>query len=248
MTQVATERAEPWLARFGGRISSEWETAKGLQVLEEDPPVYAATQRWMEAADWIVWQLTGTYLSNACTAGCKALLQDGAHPSRDYLAALNPAFADFYETKVEHLIAPLGARAGGLSAQAAAWTGLPEGIAVCVGNVDAHVTAPAAKATRPGQMVAIMGTSTCHVMSSDQLAAVPGMCGVVADGIVPGLWGYEAGQSGVGDIFGWWAQHFVPARYERDAEAAGRSVQEHLTELAAAQAVGEHGLVALDWQ
>jgi L-ribulokinase len=92
-----------------------------------------------------------------------------------------------------------------------------------------------------------MGTSTCHVMSSASLGEVPGMCGVVDGGIVEGLWGYEAGQSGVGDIFGWFVEHSVPPAYVEAAQAAGRSVHEHLTELAAAQAVGEHGLVALDW-
>ena len=134
-----------------------------------------------------------------------------------------------------------------MTAEAAAWTGLPEGIAVAVGNVDAHVTAPAAQAVEPGQMVAIMGTSTCHVMSSDVLAEVPGMCGVVDGGIVPGLWGYEAGQTGVGDIFGWFVETNVPPSYADEAAERGLGVHEHLTELAAAQPVGAHGLVALDW-
>jgi L-ribulokinase len=96
-------------------------------------------------------------------------------------------------------------------------------------------------------MVAIMGTSTCHVMPSDRLAEVPGMCGVVRDGIVPGLWGYEAGQSGVGDIFAWFVDNAVPASYDRAASERGLSLHDHLTELAAAQQVGQHGLVALDW-
>jgi len=141
----------------------------------------------------------------------------------------------------------LGARAGGLSAEAAGWTGLPEGIAVAVGNVDAHVTAPAAGAVEPGQMVAIMGTSTCHVVSAVELREVPGMCGVVDGGIVEGLWGYEAGQSGVGDIFGWFVEHGVPPEYHERAAARGITVHELLTELAGEQVVGQHGLVALDW-
>jgi L-ribulokinase len=116
-----------------------------------------------------------------------------------------------------------------------------------VGNVDAHVTAPAAQAVEPGQMVAIMGTSTCHIMSSDTVAEVPGMCGVVDGGIVAGLWGYEAGQSGVGDIFGWYVDNCVPPAYVEAAAERGIGVHEHLTELAARQAVGEHGLIALDW-
>ncbi len=247
INELARKREEPWLPRYGGLISSEWEFAKGLQLLEEAPDVYAATEHWVEAADWIVWQLTGTYVRNACTAGYKGIRQDGAYPSSDFLRELHPGFEGFVTDKLDHEIGALGDRAGGLSAEAAAWTGLPEGIAVAVGNVDAHVTAPAANAVEPGQMVAIMGTSTCHVLSGADLHEVPGMCGVVDGGIVPGLWGYEAGQSGVGDIFGWFVEHNVPADYQRRAAERGISVHDLLTELAAAQAIGEHGLVALDW-
>lgn len=245
---LAAERGESWLARYGGRISSEWEFAKALQLLEEDPEVYAATERWVEAADWIIWQLCGRYVRNACTAGYKGIYQDGRYPSAAYLEALNPGFADFVTTKLDHEIGQLGERAGGLTAEAARWTGLPEGIAVCVGNVDAHVTAPAARATEPGQMLAVMGTSTCHVMPSDALGEVPGMCGVVDGGIVPGLWGYEAGQSGVGDVFGWFVDTQVPPDYVQAAAGQGVGVHDYLTGLAAAQQVGAHGLVALDWQ
>ncbi|MDQ1495755.1 MAG: L-ribulokinase [Actinomycetota bacterium] len=245
---VAAERGETWLPRYGGRISSEWEFAKALQLLEEDPEVYAATNRWIEAADWIVWQLCGAETRNACTAGYKGIYQDGGWPSADYLAALNPAFATFAEQKLAYPLSPLGGRAGSLTAEAATWTGLPEGIAVSVGNVDAHVTAPAAKATMPGQMLAIMGTSTCHVMNGDHLSEVPGMCGVVADGIVAGSWGYEAGQSGVGDIFGWFVDNCLPGDYAAKAAALGLDAHEYLSSLAAQQRAGAHGLIALDWQ
>ncbi|WP_235496802.1 ribulokinase [Leifsonia sp. Root4] len=245
---LAAERGEAWLPRYGGLISSEWEFAKGLQLLEEAPALYAEMEHWVEAADWIVWQLTGEYVRNACTAGYKGIWQDGDYPSSDFLAALNPAFSGFVSDKLEHRIGQLGDAAGTLSAEAAAWTGLPEGIAVAVGNVDAHVTAPAAQAVLPGQMVAIMGTSTCHVMNSDTLAEVPGMCGVVDGGIVSGLYGYEAGQSGVGDIFAWYVKNQVPARYFEAADAAGSSIHQYLTDLAYREPVGAHGLVALDWQ
>jgi L-ribulokinase len=247
INDLAAKRGESWLPRYGGFISSEWEFAKGLQVLEEDPEVYAAMQHWVEAADWIVWQLTGTYTRNACTAGYKAIRQDGKYPNRDFLAELNPDFADFVIDKVEWPIIDLGERAGDLSARAAEWTGLPEGIAVAAGNVDAHVTNPAGQAIEPGQMVAIMGTSTCHTMNSDQLHEVPGMCGVVDGGITKGLWGYEAGQSGVGDIFGWFVHNSVPEAYAAEARSRGISPHELLAEKAAAQKVGEHGLLALDW-
>ncbi|WP_309116460.1 ribulokinase [Saccharothrix sp.] len=247
INHLAELRGEPWLPRYGGLISSEWEFAKGLQVLEEAPEVYAAMAHWVEAADWIVWQLTGTYVRNECTAGYKGIRQDGAYPSPEFLKALNPDFERFVADKLDHPLGALGDRAGSLTAQAAEWTGLREGIAVAVGNVDAHVTAPAAKAVEPGVMVAIMGTSTCHVMNGAELRDVPGMCGVVDGGIVPGLWGYEAGQSGVGDIFGWFVDHGVPPEYHERARERGISVHELLTELAAGQEIGEHGLIALDW-
>ncbi|GAB3523885.1 ribulokinase [Arthrobacter monumenti] len=247
INQLAEERGEAWLARYGGLISSEWEFAKGLQVLEEDPEVYAAMDHWVEAADWIVWQLAGGYVRNACTAGYKGIYQDGEYPSEDFLSALNPEFKDFVAAKVEHRIGRLGEAAGMLTEEAAAWTGLPAGIAVAVGNVDAHVTAPAARAVEPGQMVAIMGTSTCHVMNGEGLAQVPGMCGVVDGGILDGRWGYEAGQSGVGDIFGWFVNNCVPAAYSEAAATRGVGVHEYLTDLASGQRIGEHGLIALDW-
>ncbi|MER6285231.1 ribulokinase, partial [Streptomyces sviceus] len=236
---LAAETKEPWLQRYGGKISSEWEFAKALQVLEEDSEIYDHMERWVEAADWIVWRLCGTYVRNACTAGYKGQYQDGVYPSATHLGALHPDFAGFVTDKLDQPIGQLGEPAGTLTAEAAAWTGLPEGITVCVGNVDAHVTAPAAAAVEPGQMVAIMGTSTCHVMSSDQLGTVPGMCGVVDGGILPGLWGYEAGQSGVGDIFAWFVRTGFPAEYAEKAAAAGQTAHEYLTALAAGQKVGE---------
>ncbi len=247
INQLARDRKEKWLPRYGGQISSEWELAKGLQLLEEAPEVYNKMYKFVEAADWIVWQLCGTYVRNACTAGYKGNLQDGQYPSREYFKALNPAFEMFAEEKIAHTIGELGDNAGPLTAQASEWTGLPTGIAVAVGNVDAHVTAPAAKATEPGQMVAIMGTSTCHVMNHDAITEVPGMCGVVDGGIVSGLYGYEAGQSGVGDIFAWYVDNQVPQKYFDAAKAANKSIHQYLTDLAADEAVGAHGLVALDW-
>jgi L-ribulokinase len=244
---VARERGEPWLPRYGGLISSEWEFAKALQVLEEDPEIYERMDRFVEGADWIVWQLCGRQTRNTCTAGYKGIFQDGGYPSEDYLRALDERFANFVSEKIGGPLDDLGARAGDLTAQAAEWTGLPEGIAVAVGNVDAHVTAPAARAIEAGQMLAVMGTSTCHIMNGEELAEVPGMCGVVQGGVTPGLWGYEAGQSGVGDIFAWFADNAVPPRYHEEARAKGVDLHGHLSELAGEQEVGAHGLLALDW-
>src|SRR5215472_7558269 len=248
ITALAHERGEKWISRYGGRISSEWQFAKALQVLEEDPEIYRRTQRWIEAADWIVWQLCGSETRNACTAGYKGIYQDGHYPSAEYLKALHPEFGDFAQTRLAGLpLSPLGSRAGRLTSAAAALTGLPQGIAVAAGNVDAHVTAPAARSIAPGQMLAIMGTSTCHVMNGDTLAAVPGICGVVDGGIIAGLFGYEAGQSAVGDIFAWWIGQGVPETYLAAARRSGMNLHEYLSSRCESQPVGAHGLVALDW-
>lgn len=244
---LAHERGEKWIARYGGKISAEWQFAKALQVLEEDPEVYARCARWIEASDWIVWQLTGTESRNACAAGYKGIHQDGSYPTEEYLAALHPDFADFARTRLEFPLSALGSRVGSLTARAAQWTGLPEGIAVAAGNVDAHVAAAAAQAVENGRLLAIMGTSSCHVVNGPALADVPGICGVVSGGIVEGAYGYEAGQSAVGDIFGWAIGQGVPADYAAEAASRGENLHTLLTRKAAAQPVGGHGLVALDW-
>jgi L-ribulokinase len=248
INQAAHDRHEKWINRYGGKISSEWQFAKALQVLDEDEEMYQRAGRWIEAADWIIWQLCGSETRNACTAGYKGIYQEGQYPSQEFLGALDRRFASFAADKLAHPISPLGALAGRLTPAAAALTGLPEGIAVAIGNVDAHVTVPAAGPVAPGKMVAIMGTSTCHMVNGTELAEVPGMCGVVDGGIVAGLWGYEAGQSGVGDIFAWFTRNGVPGQYAEEARRRGVSLHQLLDEMAAAQAPGASGLIALDWE
>lgn len=247
ITALATSRREPWLPRYGGLVSSEWQLSKGLQLFEEDREVYDAMWRHVEAADWMVWQLGGTYAKNASIAGYKGNLQDGAYPDAGFLDELSPGFSSYVSEKLAGDVIQLGALAGHLTERAAAWTGLPVGIPVAAGNVDAHVSNPAAKAVEPGQLVAIMGTSSCLIVSGTELHEVPGMCGVVDGGVIAGLYGYEAGQSGVGDIFAWFTKNCVPPSYHEAAMAAGQDLHTYLSGLAAQQKVGAHGLVALDW-
>ncbi len=247
VTETTAEHDQSRLGRYGGRISSEWALAKALQVLDEDSDIYERMDRWIEAGDWVVWQLCGDEVRSACAAGYKAMYQDGAYPSEDYFTALDRRLAGFASDKLSASLAELGSRAGSLTAQAAEWTGLPEGIAVAVANIDAHVTAPAAQTLEPGQMLLVLGTSTCQVMVADDVAEVPGMCGVVNGGLIAGRWGYEAGQSGVGDIFAWFVDHCVPPAYHEEAKRRDLGIHEYLTLLGADQRVGEHGLVALDW-
>ncbi|OGO34794.1 MAG: ribulokinase [Chloroflexi bacterium RBG_16_54_18] len=248
INQAAREMGEPWLKKYGNKISSEWFFSKVLQILDEAPHIYKAADRMIEAADWVVWQLTGHETRNSCTAGYKAIWskRDG-FPSAEYFARLDPRLTNVIDEKMSRDIRPVGQKAGGLSRQAAGWTGLKIGTAVAIANVDAHVAVPAATVTGPGRMVMIMGTSTCDMVLGTEEHLVPGICGYVEDGIIPGFFGYEAGQSCVGDHFAWFVENCVPASYERQAQELGLDLHTLLEEKAALLQPGESGLLALDW-
>lgn len=250
LNEVAEERGEDFLARYGGKISSEWLFPKLWQILDEAPEVYSAMDRFMEATDWLVMQLTGVETRNACTAGYKAIWskQDG-YPSKDFFKALDPRLENVVEEKLvpADQIMAIGEKAGGLTDKMAAATGLKPGTPVAVGNVDAHVALPAVGIKKAGQMLMIIGTSTCDIMLGDTVKMVPGMCGVVEDGVLPGFPGYEAGQSCVGDHFDWFVSNNVPPSYHEEAAAKDMNIHQLLTEKASAQTPGESGLLALDW-
>ena len=248
LNEIAAARGEAWLQNYGGKISSEWAIPKIWQVLDEAPEIYAAADRFIEAADWIIWQLCGKETRNSCTAGYKEIWNKRAgYPSPDFFKALDPRLENVVQDKLGTVITPLGSRAGALTEEAAALTGLRPGIAVAVGNVDAHVCVPAVGIDGPAKMLAIMGTSTCHIMMGTEEKQVPGMCGVVADGVLPGYYGYEAGQSCVGDHFAWFVENCVPAAYAQEAEAQGKNIHVYLTEKAEKLLPGQSGLLALDW-
>ncbi len=248
INQIARDMGEGWLDRYGGKISSEWFFSKTLQILDEAPEIYAAADRLLEATDWVIWQLTGVETRNSCTAGYKAMWSKReGFPDKSYFAALDPRLENVIEEKMTRDIKAIGDKAGVLTQQAAQWTGLKAGIAVAVANVDAHVAVPATTVAETGRMVMIMGTSTCHMVLGKEEHLVPGICGYVEDGILPGLFGYEAGQSCVGDHFAWFTENCVPAAYQEEAAAGGKSIHQLLEEKASQLKPGESGLVALDW-
>src|SRR6266568_4006694 len=248
LNQIARELGYTFLERYGGKISSEWFFPKAWQILNEAPEVYAAADRLIEAADWVVWQLTGVEKRNACTAGYKAIWSEhDGFPPNAFFKALDPRMEHIVDEKMSRTLCPLGAQAGSLTEDAARWSGLKQGTPVAVANVDAHVVVPAATVFEPGRMVIIMGTSNCHMLLGTQERDVPGICGVVQDGIIPGFAGYEAGQSCVGDSFAWFVEQCVPASYISQAEARGLNIHQLLEEKAALLQPGESGLLALDW-
>jgi L-ribulokinase len=237
LNRVALERGEEFLARYGGRISSEWYYPKLIELWLEDREIYDEAAEFIEATDWIVWHLTGNQCRQACTAGYKAMWSDvDGLPSRQYFDAAYPGFPDPAE-KLGASFAQLGTSAGPLRTELAQRIGLPDSVQVAVGNVDSFVSVPGAGVQQPGTFVTVVGTSTCDMIVSPQEIRLPGITGVVRDGILPGSYGYEAGQTAVGDMLAW----FVGA-LGADAGAYTR-----LEEGAAELAPGATGLVALDW-
>jgi L-ribulokinase len=248
LNEIAEERGEKFLQRYGGKISSEWMIPKVWQILNEAPEIYEAADQILEATDWVVSQLTGEVKRNSCTAGYKSIWhkQDG-YPAKEFFKALDPRLENVVEDKLSTKIFPIGAKAGEITEKAAKLTGLKPGTAVAIGNVDAHVAVPAVGITEPGKLLMIMGTSTCHILLGEEEKVVPGMCGVVEDGVIPGYMGYEAGQSCVGDHFEWFTENCVPLSYHDEAKDQNINIHQLLTDKAAKLQVGESGLLALDW-
>ncbi len=248
LNEIAIQRGEKFLQRYGGKISSEWLIPKIMQVLDEAPDVYNAADKFIEAADWMSWILTGNERRNSCTAGYKALWskRDG-YPSKEFFKALDPRLENLVDEKLSRDIYPQGAKAGELTSRMAEITGLLPGTAIAVSNVDAHVAVPAVGIVEPGKMLMIIGTSTCHMVLDTEEKMVPGMCGVVEDGIIPGFMGYEAGQSCVGDHFEWFINNCVPGSYMKEARDRGINLHKLLREKAQKYKPGETGLLALDW-
>jgi len=248
LNEIAAERGEDFLQRYGGKISSEWMIPKIWQVLNEAPEIYEKADRFMEIGDWVVLQLTGQEKRSSCMAGYKALWHKRkGYPSNEFFKALDPRLENVVDEKLSRDIYPIGSKAGEITEEAAKLTGLKPGTAVAVANVDAHVAVPGVGITEEGKMLMIIGTSTCHMLLGKEEKIVPGMCGVVEDGIIPGYLGYEAGQSCVGDHFEWFVKNCVPAHYMKEAEDRGMNIHDLLSEKAQKLAVGESGLVALDW-
>lgn len=248
MTEAAAARQESFLPFYGGKISSEWLLPKIWQILREAPEIYAAADCFMEAGDWIVMRLTGRMTRSCCAAGYKALWRkDSGFPDRGFFRELDPRLENLVQEKLRGELLPLGQRAGGVTAAMSRLTGLAAGTPVAVANIDAHAAVPATGTVTPGALVMIMGTSTCHMTLDTEPRSIGGISGIVEDGIVPGLYGFEAGQTAVGDIFEWFAANCVPYGYGNAAGLSVQNVHQSLENKAAALLPGESGLLALDW-
>ena len=245
---VASQVQADWLARYGGKISSEWLLPKALEIINAAPEIYTRAAYLIEGADWVVWQLSGVLQRNTCCAGYKGLWhKQTGFPIQEQLRGMHPALENLYTEKLAGPIFSPGTSLGMLRLPWADKLHLTTQTKIGAPIIDAHSAAIGGGVSQPGAMFLIMGTSTCHLVLDENEVLVEGISGVVEDGIVAGYYGYEAGQAGVGDIFAWFVNHGVPGRYEREAEQRSISVHELLSEKAAAYRPGETGLLALDW-
>lgn len=248
ITAAAAKDRPQYLAKCGGRYSSEWFWAKILRCARVAPKAFDAAATWVEIADWIPAVLAGdtdpkSIVRGICAAGHKAMFNDswGGYPDEAFLASLDPKLARVRRS-LPNRAGQANDAAGKLSAQWATKLGLKPGIAVAVGAFDAHLGAVGAGAS-DGTLVKIMGTSTCDIMVAPmtrELADVPGLCGIVPGSVLPNYYGLEAGQSAVGDIFNWFVLTMKPG----GAEAATHA---NLTQCATRLRPGESGLLSLDW-
>lgn len=248
ITEVAKREGEEWLSVFGGKVSCEWMMPKLLEVAHRSPAVFAATARYLEAGDYLVWQMTGVESHNTCMAGYKGLwCKKSGFPKNEFWAKVDPVLADVIGTRVSPHVIPSGSLAGAVSAEGARKFGLCEGTPVAAPVIDAHAALPSAGIVEAGRLMLILGTSACHIVLDETARPVPGICGYVEDGIVPGFTSYEAGQTSMGDTYAWFVENMVPAAYVREAEERGESVFALLDRKASALRAGESGVLALDF-
>lgn len=248
INSTAKLRSEKFIKRYGNKSSSEWMFAKILETLEQDPKVYKNAYRFIEGCDWMVHLMTGQDKRNSCLAGYKSFWsKEDGYPSEDFFEALDPRLKHVIREKIGSQVFPIGEKAGGLTEDMARKTGLLAGTAVGVGNTDAHLAVPAVGITQPGDMALIMGTSLCQMLVDDKEVMLEGICGVVEDGILPGYYGYEAGQSAAGDIYDWFVSNLAPYEYVNEALEQNITIFDVMNEKAAKLEVGKSGLLALDW-
>lgn len=208
MNQIAKQRGESFMDRYGGTMGLEWFFPKLLETIEEAPEVADAADVWLEAGDWLVWQLIGGTSDemprSTCQAGYKALWSaEGGYATPEYLAAVDPRLADAARRKMPGRMRSPGECAGALTPDMAGRMGLPAGIAVSAATIDAHSAVPGVGEAESGTLVMVLGTSSCHMLNAEIAQPVAGVAGIVEGGILPGLVGYETGQAAVGDAFAW---------------------------------------------
>lgn len=247
INEVANERKELFIKRYGGKSSSEWYFAKLIEIYNKAPDIYDATYKFVEAGDWVVWLLTGNLTTSTCMAGYKAFWNEvEGYPSSDFFASIDSGLRNITDKAVQNVY-PVGTRAGGLTQEMADTVGLKAGTSVAVCMIDAHAAVPVVGVKGDDSMMMTMGTSLCQILVSKKEVLAEGICGVVKDGVLPGYYGYETGQAAVGDIYDWFVSNFASRKFIDEADEKNISIFNVMNEGASKLKPGESGLIALDW-
>lgn len=246
MSEAARRLGETWLALCGGEVQCERMLPKVLEVAQCAPHVYAAAARFVELCDYMTFVLTGSERRSLPAAACNGHYISGSYPGEAFWREVDPSIPPVTQ-KLTGDFVPIAQAVGALTPQMAQELGLAAGIPVAAGMIDSHASAPGCGADRAGDLVAVMGTSACYLMNDTQLRAAPGIYAAAYEAHAQGLYGYEGGQSCVGDALDWFVKTGVPRQTLEDAEAAGMDVHTYLSVLAQELAPGESGLMALDW-
>jgi L-ribulokinase len=194
------------IAWCGGVYSSEWGWSKLLHWLRHNPSLRPKFVTALEHCDMVAATLCGItdpaeISRSICAMGHKWMWNPrwGGLPPEDFLVSIDPLLAGVRE-KITGRYNTSDKIAGHLSAKWAEALGLTPGIPIPTGAFDAHWDALGAN-IRLGDVVNVIGTSTCIIGLSDQQTLVPGVCGVVPGSVDPAQVGIEAGMSAVGDVF-----------------------------------------------
>ncbi|MBQ4563771.1 MAG: ribulokinase [Lachnospiraceae bacterium] len=247
MLSVARERGENWLSFYGDWLSGELFMPKAVELAVNDPEVFSRTYNLIEAADWMVFKLTGEMTRSVALAGCNSLYrQDTGYPSKEYFKAVYSE-AEHVPDKLVGRIVPLGSCAGYLLPEMAEKLGLLPGTPVGAAMIDSHAAVMGCGASKVGDMVSTIGTSANNMLNAVEGPGIPGIYSAAMDANIPGLFGYEGGQTCVGDCLAWFVDNCVPATYMEAAKAEGVNIHTYLQERAEKLKPGESGLLALDW-
>lgn len=247
INDLANDKNEKWIDFYGGKVSAEWLFPKALQILEEDPKLYKKIDKFIEAGDWITFILTGKEVRSNTMAGFKAMFAESNFPSKDFLAELNQDFATFVNDKLSEKYYLPTDKAGYLTDKYLEKFRLDYDVPVAVSIIDAHAAIGSIPEIAGDIMMCSIGTSSCDILMNEERIIIPGISGIVKDGIIDGYYAYEAGQSAVGDIFSWFIENVVPDEYYKNADKLGLNIYDYMESLIEDIPSGETGLLALDW-
>ena len=247
ISDLAIKLKTNWIKRYGNKISSEWMLPKVFEILDLAEEVFDKTTYFIEAGDFITYYLTGKLIRSSCQAGYKDIWHfSEGYPNDDYLEQLDPKLKNIYQTKLSGDVWSIGKSQGKIKTKLANEFKINT-VNIGVAMIDAHVALPACDATKDGDMLMIIGTSSCDIVLSKHEYGIEGISGIVKDGAIPGFFAYESGQPAVGDIFSWYIEKHLPKQYFDEANKLGLNIYSYMEKKIREIPKEKNKLIALDW-